>query len=229
MLICFIFFCKLSYDQYNNTMKKNIIFDFDGTLADTSPVIFTALNKVIPLVGMKPLSWEEYCNLRNKSHFQLIKQFYRFLPHLPMIVKTAQSEMNLLMQGVQPFPGIVEMLVQLQKLEKRIGILSSNTPANIDVFIQKYGLDMFEFIHTEKNLFGKAHALEKVLNKYRYDKAETVYVGDETRDIEACRKIDLDIISVSWGFNTRKSLQKLHPEFLIDSVEELIPQVNRLL
>jgi phosphoglycolate phosphatase-like HAD superfamily hydrolase len=51
---------------------------------------------------------------------------------------------------------------------------------------------------------------------------EIVYVGDETRDIEASKKIHVKVIAVSWGFNSREALAKQKPEFLIHKPSELI-------
>jgi len=211
-------------------MKKNIIFDFDGTIANTLPVIFTVINNLSSQVGIKQLNWHEFCELRSQNHLQLIKKYYRIIPHLPGLISKAHKEMNNLMDAVTPFDGIIEVLVSLQKKNLKLGILSSNAKDNIDLFIQKYNLDMFDFIYSEGNLFGKDKALIKIMKLYSLNREETIYIGDETRDIEACKKIGLDIISVSWGFNTKESLQKHNPTFLVENASDLlssIKQINR--
>ena len=206
-------------------MKKNVIFDFDGTIANTLPVIFAVINKLSSQVGIKQLSWDEFCELRSLSHLQLIKKYYRVIPYLPSLIAKAHKEMNNLMEAVTPFDGIISLLISLQKKRLKLGILSSNAKDNIDLFIQKYNLDMFDFIHTEGNLFGKDKALTRLMKQYSLCKEETMYIGDETRDIDACSKIGLDIISVSWGFNTKESLQQHMPMFLVDRVEDLLPVI----
>jgi len=203
-------------------MKKNIIFDFDGTIANTLPVIFTVINSLASEVKMQRLTWDEFCELRSLSHLQLIRKYYRVIPHLPSLIVKAHKEMNNLMEAVTPFDGIISLLISLQKKGMRLGILSSNAKDNIDLFIQKYNLDMFDFIHTEGNLFGKDKALTHLMKQYSLCKEETIYIGDETRDIDACHKIDLDIISVSWGFNTKESLQKHKPTYLVDKASDLL-------
>ena len=49
-----------------------------------------------------------------------------------------------------------------------------------------------------------------------------IYVGDETRDIEACKKVGVPIISVGWGFNTSANLKKHDPDYFIEDPKELL-------
>ena len=93
---------------------------------------------------------------------------------------------------------------------------------DIKVFLKNNGLNFFGFIYTESNLFGKGRALNNLLIKHRLDPEETIYIGDEVRDIEAAKKAGIKIISVSWGFNSAKLLQKAKPDFLINKPKELL-------
>jgi phosphoglycolate phosphatase-like HAD superfamily hydrolase len=55
-----------------------------------------------------------------------------------------------------------------------------------------------------------------------------IYIGDETRDIEACKKINVPIIAVSWGFNSHKSLASHSPTYLINNPKELVEIAKNL-
>jgi len=57
---------------------------------------------------------------------------------------------------------------------------------------------------------------------------EVIYVGDETRDIEASQKINIKVIVVSWGFNSRTVLAEHNPDFLIHQPQELIEVMKSL-
>jgi phosphoglycolate phosphatase-like HAD superfamily hydrolase len=57
---------------------------------------------------------------------------------------------------------------------------------------------------------------------------EVIYVGDETRDIEASKKINIKVIAVSWGFNSGEVLAKHNPDFLIHKPSELIEVLRSL-
>lgn len=64
--------------------------------------------------------------------------------------------------------------------------------------------------------------MHDLLRKYGIRPEETIYVGDETRDIEAARKTNIEIIAVSWGYNSKQLLEKQKPDFLIDKPRQLV-------
>ena len=57
---------------------------------------------------------------------------------------------------------------------------------------------------------------------------EVIYVGDETRDIEASKTIPIKVIAVSWGFNSAEALAKQNPDFLIQKPSELLKVMGNL-
>ena len=103
-----------------------------------------------------------------------------------------------------------------------MGILTSNSAETVKHFIKKYNLDLFAFIHSEKNLFGKDRALNTIIEERKLNKDKTIYIGDEVRDIESCNKIGLSIVAVSWGFNEKGLLSKSNPTYLIEEPQELL-------
>jgi len=60
------------------------------------------------------------------------------------------------------------------------------------------------------------------MKRHSLARKHSVYVGDETRDIQAARLAFIKVVSVSWGFNTREILAKQKPNFLIDSPKDLL-------
>jgi phosphoglycolate phosphatase len=74
----------------------------------------------------------------------------------------------------------------------------------------------------------RQRVLTQVLKKQKIDKTEAIYVGDEIRDIEAAQKVGMKIISVTWGFNAKESLQKFHPDALADTPDEFLHFVHVL-
>ena len=56
-----------------------------------------------------------------------------------------------------------------------------------------------------------------------------IYIGDEVRDIEAMKKAQVDLITVSWGWNSHELLVSHNPKVLINSVEQLRCAVSTML
>ena len=70
-------------------------------------------------------------------------------------------------------------------------------------------------------MFGKDKVLRKLLKIQKVPLGHAVYVGDETRDIDAARAVGISVIAVSWGAHSRSLLETREPDYLIDSVSEL--------
>ncbi|MDO8498067.1 MAG: HAD-IA family hydrolase [bacterium] len=194
--------------------KRVIIFDFDGTIADTMPHIMRIINEHAHEFGYAPFSSTDIERLRGMTLKELIKELKVPFYKLPFFIKKIKDLLNKDMPDVKIFPGMSEVLHELKKRGYILGILSSNSKENIEKFLIKNNLMIFDFIHSEKNIFGKDKSLNNLIKKNNFKKDEVVYVGDEVRDIEACRKIGLDIISVAWGFNTPELLMKYNKNII---------------
>ena len=77
-------------------------------------------------------------------------------------------------------------------------------------------------------MFGKHRSLKRLLKTYHMKPAETIYIGDEVRDIEACRKAKVQIIAVTWGFNSKRILERAKPDFIADKPEDIVKIVKAL-
>ena len=103
----------------------------------------------------------------------------------------------------------------------RFGNLSTNSTETVNKFLVNNQLDnYFGFRKTDVPLFGKKRALRRVKRRLLKSYAHLLYIGDEIRDIEACQKAGVDIISVSWGFNSRSALIE-HNKNVADNTEQL--------
>ena len=106
-----------------------------------------------------------------------------------------------------PFEGMIDVLNELSETFKLI-IISSNHKKFIKYFLKSYDISFFDKVFGKAALFGKASVIKKALKKLGYKKSEAIYVGDETRDIMACRELGIDLISVSWGYDDISLLEK---------------------
>ena len=73
---------------------------------------------------------------------------------------------------------------------------------------------------------NKTKIINNVLRQKQIKTQEVIYVGDETRDIEASKKANVKICSVTWGFNSEEALAKENPDFLIHHPRELVEIVK---
>lgn len=196
-------------------MNSFILFDFDGTIADTISAGFEIINSHAEKYGYKRLDGDINTHF---SALQLVKlaeiKFWK-LPYLIYQLKKKLSEKS---DELKVLPEAPELIKKLNDAGYELGILTSNSFKTVKAFLKKYELDsFFSFLRTDVSLFGKKKALtkaKKVINK------KIVYIGDELRDIEACRKNNIPIVSIPWGLNSYESLEEHNPGLVAKNADE---------
>jgi phosphoglycolate phosphatase len=201
-------------------MKKLIIFDFDGTLADVESLGIKIYNDLAAEFHYDPITESELPGLKQIGAKQFIKQKIGFRPWaIPKIIRRGLREYKKQISKVILFPGVTNIIPALKERGIRVGILSSNDPTTIQEVLKRYNVEV-DFIN-QSSLFGKASKLKKILRKEMVTVENALYIGDELRDVEACKKINLDIIAVSWGLNSKESLEKTGVQ-VADSYDDIL-------
>lgn len=201
--------------------KTHIIFDFDGTLADSERVLIESL-EALKLPQLAHIQRSDIQALKKLGMRQALKQLSIPLYKLPGLVSVAQREMATRTSSIALFPDCEKTLHELKSKQFSLGILTSNSLPVVEAVLQRYDLvSVFDFIHSEKNVFGKDKPLAKILGQKKLSLQEVVYVGDEVRDFEACQKVGVEMIGVGWGYNTAESLYNAGIKHVVNSFDEL--------
>ncbi|PLZ31389.1 carotenoid oxygenase, partial [Fischerella thermalis WC542] len=146
---------------------------------------------------------------------------------IPFLVKKIKGELKSKIPELKPIPGMKEALINLKNAGHRLGIITSNSKDNVTEFLRINELDnLFEFIYSGITIFGKTTIINNLLKQKQLKPEEVIYVGDETRDIEASKKANIKVVAVSWGFNSPEVLAKQNPNYLIHHPSELLDVVN---
>ncbi|MEK7177591.1 MAG: HAD-IA family hydrolase [Patescibacteria group bacterium] len=213
-------------------MIKYIIFDFDGTIADTLPFSFQKFLEIARLLQIDDLTDKEIINeIRSKSYQELLKDNFKRswlkIPFVIGVIKNMQVELEKEMDKIKFFPGVKKLLFDLKKAGYKLAIISSNRVENINKFIKHNKINIFDFVHGKTDLFGKAGYLEKFLRDFKLEKSEVIYVGDEIRDVEASHKVGIKIIGVSWGLHTIEAMKKAGVDYLVKKPSEILQIINK--
>lgn len=206
--------------------QKTIIFDFDGTLANSVDLIFSLYNEHAEEFGYSPVTWDEIPHLRRLSYAKAMKTKNVKARRLPKILLVLSREMHSRMDDVKPYKGIVEMLHELQKQGFSIGVLTSNQAPLVNTFFMKHGFPAFDFVVSEKTIFGKDKALRKIIKRFGLDASQIIYVGDEPRDVTASHKAGVQSIGVSWGIAGLEGFEKVIPDKLVHNPSELLRAIK---
>lgn len=211
-------------------MITQVIFDLDGTLVNSLGIFLKVGNQMAQKYGYQPLDEERIKELMKFPIKQRLEALKIPIYKLPKITVEALSMLKTFEAQVEPFVGISEMLKNLNEEGYRLSIVSSNSQENIKIFLDKYQLNLFGNIQSSRGLFDKHITLKKLLSKLDVKNEEVIYVGDEYRDIEACKKVGIKIISVIWGFDPKELLEKAQPDFIASNpneISEIIKNINK--
>jgi len=205
-----------------------IYFDFDGTLADSLGLGIEIANYLAPKHGFESIDISKIEHYRSLSSQELVKEFKVPFFKLPILAPIFKIEMKKRIEHLKPIDGVPEML-KLFAEKYYLGILTSNNVDNVEHFLDKYGLRSYiSDIRSEFQLFGKHNSLKKIISHHNINKKQIIYVGDETRDIEATNKAKIKSVAVTWGFNSDKALKRFKPDKIAYTTEDIISFVESI-
>ncbi len=204
-----------------------LIFDFDGTIADTLETIVTITNRLAVHYGYPQTTPERLKHLRALSTAELLAQSHVPLFQVPFLMRRVRRELHQDADSIQTFKHLADVLRSLAAEGHTIMIASSNAPSTIRPFLERHGLsNVFSQVYGNIGLLGKARSLRRIMRRHRLLPEESLYIGDETRDIEAAHCQGLAVAAVSWGFSDRMALEAQGPTFLVDTPEDLCQAVG---
>lgn len=203
-------------------MIKVVLFDFDGTLAMSMEMVYDIYGEVVEKYGIKKIDGSQVEELKKYS----AKEFIRLLGikpiDFPKIHQEVMGELSKRLEKVKLLSGIETILEKMKGRGMTVGIVTSNTIENVNRFLKVKGIARyFDIVDGEKDLWGKGEKLKRIIKKMGWKREEIVYVGDESRDVEAAKVAGIKIIGVSWGYEARENLVKAGADFVIDKPEEL--------
>lgn len=206
-------------------MIKEVIFDFDGTIADSFMTIMSLFDKHKKDLGIEDFSEKEIKIYRNEGVLELIKKKKISIFKVSKVISKLRDESNELIASVKPCNGIINLLEKLKEKGLVLGVMSTNGEKTINKFLENNKIEVFDYVIGQGGLFGKDKIIKGILKKRKLKSDEVLYVGDEVRDIEACRKLGIKMAAVTWGFSSKKLLEKSRPDFLVDKAEEILKLV----
>ena len=214
--------CALRADQisYNNGVAA-IIFDFDGTIADS----FEAVIKVFyELNGNhQPLPANEIERLRGMSLVKAAEELHIHPWKMPFLVMRGRRRMGKRVAEVDVHSGMPGVIRKLYAEGQQLFIMSSNSEKNIRLFLKQHNMSKdFVKIYGSVGLLGKARVLKKIRRQNKLAGDDCWYIGDEVRDVEGAKAAGIKVIAVTWGFNNEELLRQYQPTAVAETPAELL-------
>lgn len=201
-----------------------VIFDFDGTLADSGPWMVRALNEAAPRFGYRTADDAEIEAFRGMDNRAIMRAVGLPLWKLPFIAHYIRGQAE---RAPPPplFDGVAEALARLHAAGVRLAIVSSNSERVIRRALGPHAA-LIETFACSAGLFGKAPKFRLVLHRARVAPKDAIAVGDEARDIEAARQAGIACAGVAWGYALPSLLAAHKPDMMFANVAEMAAQLG---
>lgn len=200
---------------------KLLLWDFDGTLADTLTIALGIYNRMAARRSFRPIS--DPHAVRGMGMKEFLRTHQIAAHHVPFAFNTFLRELRRLAPEVRLNSGIADAVRKAAECGVVQGIVSSNDTHTIQACLEANNVaDVFTHVSGTSRIFGKERRIKKVMSRCKAEPADVLYIGDEVRDIEAARAAGLDIASVTWGLNSEQLLRSESPTFLVSQPDEIL-------
>ncbi|MFC5410211.1 HAD hydrolase-like protein [Larkinella bovis] len=204
---------------------KLVIFDFDGTLADSFPFFLRSLNTLAAAYHFKPIDASEVDQLRGLDVRQMMKHVGMPAWKIPFVAAAFIRMMASAIDEIRLFDGVPALLRQLAEKGVQLAIVSSNSEENIRRVLGPEHASLMAQYECGTSVFGKQRKFRKVVRKSGFRASEILCVGDEIRDLEAARAEGLAFGGVLWGYTRSDILQAQTGIMLFQTVADIAETV----
>ena len=215
-------------------MFDTILFDLDGTLTDSGLGITRAVQYALGQMGydVPPreslfsfigpplhLSFQKHYGMDEATSVEAVRQFRVYYNQMGGILEN------------EVYPGIRELLRELQKVGKRLMIATSKPQAAAEKVMHHFGLSEFvpEIIggtdDPRRNTKGKVIAC--CVREFGVNPETAVMVGDREHDIQGAAENKISAIGITWGYGDRAELEAAGAEAVFDAPEEVAQYILR--
>lgn len=210
-----------------------IIFDLDGTLADTIPLTIYALKEAVLELSGKEYRDEEILNEFGPVDTEIIKKLldYKYDDIAPDIyLKHFEGSFN---DFVKPIDGIDHLLKFIGSNGIKLGLFTGRGRRATEIIIEKLGFrEMFNILITgddTKNPKPDPEGIIKALNLLSADKQSSFYVGDFEVDIYASRAAGVNSVLALWASSGDERLNEHNPDYCFKNPLEFIDTLKEIM
>lgn len=211
----------LDQDDPQQSKVKAVVFDFDGTLADTLPRTLRLFPVLAREFKFRHASPEELESLRSLGAREILARLGISWWKAPLVLWRARNLLARDREPIEPFPGVVDLLRELDARGVEWGILTTNSWDLVRSTLRAWGAPEPGWLEAGVSLAGKARRLRRLANRFEIALGHLLLVGDEVRDVEAARRAGVGMAAVTWGYNTRQALVEVNSPCLCDTIEQL--------
>jgi phosphoglycolate phosphatase-like HAD superfamily hydrolase len=235
MFIVFIYCSKFVNPRYffidlflPNTLelgvvKKVLIFDFDGVLADSLDLMLLYAKQVCDEMGYPCVPTQHDLEALEIMEFSKYGMQLGIPPE--KIDEFVSRNLKLFNSNEEPlpiFPGMDKVIIQLSG-SAIVAMITGNSRIVVSKFIRAHGLnDDFQKVLTTEDAGNRVEKILDLKAQYKNPNNNFFFIGDAVSDIRAARNAGIKSVAVGWGHQSLMKLTKEEPDFIADKPTELL-------
>jgi phosphoglycolate phosphatase len=201
--------------------KKLIIFDFDGTIADTVEVFVQVNNDNYKDYGTKFVSQEDVEALKKMGDRQALKFLGINMLEFILITRKFFNQIHAFMHTAPIYKDMKEVLSSVHHNGKLTAIVSRNSVANIKSFLKANKIEHISAIYAETIILRKHKIIRQLLKRHKLTSEQAVFIGDRISDYVAAKKAGIDFIFVTWGYGDATKVPQNELKYIAHTPQEL--------
>jgi phosphoglycolate phosphatase len=199
-----------------------LIFDFDGTLANSFPVFAEALRTATHKFDLRPVNDDDVESLRRLGAREIIRYLGIPLWRVPAIGRFVHEAMSTAADEIRLFGGMEGLLRDLVNAGIGIAVVSSNSEENVRRVLGPELSKLIAAFECGASLFGKSMRFRRVLRRMAVAPREALSIGDEIRDAQASASVGLPFGAVSWGYTHADALMRSGSHYLFRTAGDIL-------
>lgn len=201
-------------------IMKLLIFDFDGTLFDTSIGLTQAINELLKKQNKEPLSREQVKKIVGGGIEATLREIFKEDFKSELIEEFNEIYRKYMFEGLVVYTNVIETLKKIkEELNCKLVIYSNKSKFFIIEILRRFDIyNMFDEIITIDDGFKKPDRkpIDYLIEKYNISRENVYIIGDSCYDVETARISNVKSIFVKWGFG-----ENCNADFVVNEPSEI--------
>ena len=218
-------------------MIKAVIFDLDGTLADTMPDLQSAMNGMLTRLGYRTRTRSELIKAINNGAREFVRRSLpRDVQNVDFILQSAieayeDEYSKCYAEKTAPYANIEALLMDLKSMGIKISVLSNKQDMFVkDIIAKLFDKKLFSYVQGQDKLPTKPNPTSALMiaKGMGVKPSRCLFIGDSDVDMQTAKNAGMRSVGVSWGYREREVLEEAGADFIAKEPNDICDIINSL-